>query len=86
LNNLELQPLFAEKFKQELTIMSKGNVKWFSAQKGYGFIEMENGKDIFVHHNEIRGEGYKSLDEGASVEFEIKQGDKGDYAANVTRV
>jgi CspA family cold shock protein len=66
--------------------MSKGKVKWFSAQKGYGFIEMEDGKDIFVHHNEIRGDGYKSLDEGASVEFEIKQGDKGDYAADVTVV
>ena len=65
--------------------MPKGKVKWFSAQKGYGFIEMEDGKDIFVHHNEIRGEGYKSLDEGETVEFEIKQGDKGDYAANVTR-
>ena len=65
--------------------MPKGKVKWFNAQKGYGFIEMEDGKDIFVHHNEIRGEGYKSLDEGETVEFEIKQGDKGDYAANVTR-
>jgi CspA family cold shock protein len=65
--------------------MPKGKVKWFSAQKGYGFIEMEDGKDIFVHHNEIRGDGYKSLDEGETVEFEIKQGDKGDYAANVTR-
>ena len=66
--------------------MPQGKVKWFSAQKGYGFIEMDNGKDIFVHHNEIRGDGFKSLDEGASVEFEIKQGDKGDYAANVTRL
>ena len=65
--------------------MPKGKVKWFSAQKGYGFIEMDNGKDIFVHHNEIRGTGYKSLDEGAAVEFEIKQGEKGDYAANVNR-
>jgi CspA family cold shock protein len=86
LNNLENLPLFARKFKQEVTSMSRGNVKWFSAQKGYGFIEMENGKDIFVHHNEIRGNGFKSLDEGSSVEFDIKQGDKGDYAANVTRV
>jgi CspA family cold shock protein len=65
--------------------MSKGKVKWFNAQKGYGFIEMENGKDIFVHQNEIQGGGYKSLDEGESVEFDVKQGDKGDYAANVTR-
>ena len=66
--------------------MSQGKVKWFSHQKGYGFIEMDNGKDIFVHHNEIRGNGFKSLDEGETVEFEVKQGDKGDYAANVTRV
>ena len=66
--------------------MPQGKVKWFNAQKGYGFIEMDNGKDIFVHHNEIRGDGFKSLDEGASVEFEVKQGDKGDYAANVTLV
>lgn len=65
--------------------MPNGKVKWFSAQKGYGFIEMDNGKDIFVHHNEIRGDGFKSLDEGASVQFEIKRGDKGDFAANVTR-
>ena len=65
--------------------MAKGKVKWFSAQKGYGFIEMEGGKDIFVHHNEIRGNGYKSLDEGEAVEFEVKQGDKGDYAADVIR-
>jgi CspA family cold shock protein len=66
--------------------MPNGNVKWFNSRKGYGFIEMENGKDIFVHHNEIRGNGYKSLNEGESVKFEIKQSDKGDYAANVTRV
>jgi len=66
--------------------MSNGNVKWFNSRKGYGFIEMENGKDIFVHHNEILGNGYKSLNEGEAVKFEIKQGDKGDYAANVTRV
>jgi CspA family cold shock protein len=84
LNNLGYIPLFAGKFKQEVTAMSTGNVKWFSAPKGYGFIEMDNGKDIFVHHNEIRGNGYKSLDEGAAVEFDVKQGDKGDYAANVS--
>jgi CspA family cold shock protein len=85
LNNLEFLPLFARKSKQEVTPMSKGTVKWFSAQKGYGFITMENGKDIFVHSNEIRNNGYRSLDEGASVQFEIKKGDKGDYAANVAR-
>lgn len=65
--------------------MANGKVKWFNAQKGYGFIEMENGKDIFVHHNAIVGSGFKSLDEGEFVEFEIRQGDKGDYADKVVR-
>lgn len=65
--------------------MASGKVKWFNAQKGYGFIEMENGKDIFVHHKSIQGQGFKSLDEGESVVFEIRQSDKGDHAENVTR-
>ena len=60
-----------------------GSVKWFNAQKGYGFIQVEEGKDIFVHHSEIQGTGYKSLEEGQTVEFEVKNNDKGDYAANV---
>ena len=66
--------------------MAEGKVKWFNSQKGYGFIEMEGGKDIFVHHNEIQGHGFKSLDEGDRVQFEIRTNDKGDHAANVTRV
>lgn len=66
--------------------MAKGKVKWFNSQKGFGFIEMENGKDIFVHHNEIQGQGYKSLDEGEEVEFEIRQGPKGDQATNVVKL
>ncbi|MCK4762744.1 MAG: cold shock domain-containing protein [Candidatus Aminicenantes bacterium] len=66
--------------------MPTGKVKWFNAQKGYGFIEMDNGKDIFVHHNAISGDGFKSLDEGESVEFDVKQGDKGDHADNVVRL
>ena len=66
--------------------MASGKVKWFNAQKGYGFIEMDNGKDIFVHHNAIQGTGFKSLDEGEQVEFEISNGDKGDYADNVRRL
>lgn len=65
--------------------MASGKVKWFNAQKGYGFIEMENGKDIFVHHKSIQGQGFKSLDEGENVVFDIRQGDKGDFADNVTR-
>jgi CspA family cold shock protein len=66
--------------------MAKGKVKWFNSQKGFGFITMENGKDIFVHHNEIQGQGYKSLDEGEEVEFEIRQGPKGDQATNVVKL
>ncbi len=66
--------------------MAKGKVKWFNSQKGYGFIEMENGKDIFVHHNAIQGQGFKSLNEGESVEFEIGQSPKGEHAENVVRI
>lgn len=66
--------------------MATGNVKWFNAQKGFGFIQMDGSKDIFVHHSEIQDNGFKSLDEGQSVEFEIRQGDKGDYAANVIKL
>ena len=67
--------------------MAKGTVKWFNSSKGYGFITPEDGsKDVFVHHNAIQGEGYKSLDEGQSVEFEIQQGQKGPEAINVVKL
>ncbi|MCK5489865.1 MAG: cold shock domain-containing protein [Gemmatimonadetes bacterium] len=66
--------------------MSKGKVKWFHDAKGYGFIELEDGKDVFVHHSAINIEGYKTLAEGQEVEFELTDGDKGPRAANVTRV
>ena len=67
--------------------MAKGTVKWFNNSKGYGFITPEDGsQDVFVHHSSIQGEGYKSLDEGQSVEFEVQQGQKGPEAANVVKV
>ena len=66
--------------------MSKGKVKWFSNQKGFGFITSEEGKDVFVHFSAIEGEGYKTLTEGDEVEFEIVKGEKGDQATKVNKV
>ena len=65
--------------------MAKGKVKWFSNQKGYGFITVDGGGDVFVHHSAIQGAGYKSLEEGQEVEFEVTKGPKGDQAANVVK-
>ncbi len=68
--------------------MTKGTVKWFNNQKGYGFIapDGETGKDVFVHYADIQGDGFKSLQENEAVEFEITKGDKGEKAINVVRV
>lgn len=66
--------------------MEKGTVKWFNSSKGYGFINREEGEDVFVHFNAIVGDGYKSLDEGDQVQFEIEQGPKGLQATNVSKV
>jgi len=66
--------------------MAKGTVKWFSNQKGYGFITSESNVDVFVHHSVIQGDGYKSLDEGQNVEFDVQQGPKGAQASNVTKL
>jgi cold shock protein len=63
--------------------MTRGRVKWFNDQKGFGFIEVEGEKDVFVHHSAITGEGFKSLREGEEVEFEITKGPKGPNASNV---
>ncbi|MFD0620039.1 MULTISPECIES: cold shock domain-containing protein [Paenibacillus] len=64
----------------------KGTVKWFNAEKGYGFIQVEGGDDVFVHFSAIQGEGFKTLEEGQSVEFEITQGNRGPQAASVTKL
>lgn len=66
--------------------MANGRVKWFNDQKGYGFIEQDNGPDVFVHFSGIKGDGFKSLAEGDQVTFDIEQGEKGPAAVNVTRV
>jgi CspA family cold shock protein len=68
---------------QEAALAEQGTVKWFSNEKGYGFISREGGEDVFVHFSAIQGEGYKSLEEGQAVEFEIVDGPKGKQAANV---
>ena len=66
--------------------MEQGTVKWFNSAKGFGFIEREEGEDVFVHHNAIEGDGYKSLDEGDQVQFEVGQGPKGLQATNVSKI
>ncbi|SHJ18719.1 cold-shock protein [Parasporobacterium paucivorans] len=66
--------------------MSKGTVKWFNNQKGYGFISDEDGNDVFVHYSGLNMDGFKALDEGASVEFDIVNGAKGPQATNVTKL
>lgn len=66
--------------------MAQGKVKWFNSEKGFGFIEVEGGDDVFVHFSSIQGEGYKSLDEGQEVSFDIEQGNRGPQAANVQKI
>ncbi|WP_181348365.1 cold-shock protein [Thalassobacillus sp. CUG 92003] len=65
--------------------MENGTVKWFNAEKGYGFIQVEGGNDVFVHFSAIQEEGFKTLEEGQSVTFEIVEGDRGPQAANVVK-
>ncbi len=67
-------------------IMQNGKVKWFNNEKGFGFIEVEGGDDVFVHFTAIQGEGFKSLEEGQEVSFEIVEGNRGPQAANVVKL
>jgi len=66
--------------------MAEGSVKWFNATKGYGFIEQETGEDVFVHYTQIMEEGFRTLEQGQNVEFEITQGEKGLQAKNVVKL
>jgi cold shock protein len=66
--------------------MAQGTVKWFNADKGYGFIAVDGGKDVFVHFSAIQADGYRSLEEGQRVEFDIEQGDRGQQATSVRTV
>ena len=66
--------------------MEQGTVKWFNAEKGYGFITRQDGSDVFVHFSAIQGDGYKTLEEGQAVSFEVDQGDRGAQAVNVNKL
>ena len=66
--------------------MAQGSVKWFNAEKGYGFITTDEGKDVFVHYSAIQSEGFKTLDEGAAVSFDITESNRGPQASNVTKL
>lgn len=72
--------------REDRIVANKGKVKWFNNAKGYGFISKEDGSDIFVHFSSIRGDGYKSLDEGQEVEFDVADTEKGPQAENVTKL
>ncbi|KRK71696.1 hypothetical protein FD02_GL001938 [Lacticaseibacillus nasuensis JCM 17158] len=70
---------------RRIHLMEHGTVKWFNAEKGYGFITREDGSDVFVHFSAIQGDGYKTLEEGQAVTFEIEQSDRGPQAVNVNK-
>ena len=79
--------VFARNFNRDnVEVSMTGRVKWFNDRKGFGFIEVEGGKDVFVHHSAIQGEGFKSLKEGDAVEFEVTNGPKGPQASNVRKI
>ena len=83
---VELVMRYNNPVKGAISTMVQGKVKWFNNSKGYGFISREGGADVFVHHTAIQGEGYKSLEEGQAVEFEVTHGPKGEQASNVVKI
>jgi CspA family cold shock protein len=78
--------MWAKLSQEEFRNMETGKVKWFNSDKGFGFIEQDNGNDVFVHYSAIEMDGFKTLEEGMEVQFEIVEGSKGPQAANVRRV
>jgi CspA family cold shock protein len=82
----EGDPVEAEGWKKEVLRMPEGTVKWFNNSKGYGFITTEDGGDVFVHYSSIQGDGFKSLDIGDRVTFEIEESSKGPKAINVVKL
>ena len=70
----------------EVFYMTQGTVKWFNADKGFGFIEVEGGEDVFAHFSAIQSDGFKSLDEGQKVEFSVENGQRGPQAANIVKI
>jgi len=70
----------------EVIYMTQGTVKWFNAEKGFGFIEVEGGSDVFAHFSAIQGDGFKTLEEGQKVEFSIENGQRGPQAANIVKL
>jgi CspA family cold shock protein len=80
-----LWKVFLKFFREAKKVMT-GKVKWFNSEKGFGFIEREDGDDVFVHFTAIEGSGFKTLDEGQQVEFEIVEGNRGPQAANVVKL
>ncbi len=80
------QPGFSGE-KEDVAVMAfEGKVKWFNESKGYGFIQQDNGQDVFVHYSSISGDGFKTLAEGQRVKFDIVEGDRGPKAANVMKI
>ena len=78
--------IIMENFGKEVSVLAEGIVKWFSEKKGYGFIEQNEGRDVFVHYSSITGSGFKTLAEGERVNFDVEESDRGPVAKNVNRL